>query len=250
MPSHDYAVGHTSWSGPQKHSENTKNHVFQLDMTPELRDTLSEHGALDGFNEMYRISHQSSHPVNPNTLGWVRYTVGHDGIFIDEIQSDLGQGTVRQLKKMRDEGQGDTGKINQIIDATEKAHHIVWAGKHPSEVLHHAFLQSLRDSGMASTPVHIWHAEGKKHISLDPGEEIPVHFRETYNNQPKKMGYTPAQYGDLNSQDRDSLVENYGIDSGEIPTWKSTLRKSDVEELVELLAQMEEVCYAVCGETV
>jgi hypothetical protein len=250
MPSHDYAVGHTSWDGPQKHSENTKNHVFQLDMTPELRDTLSEHGVLDGFNELHKMSHRSHHPVNPNTLGWVRYTVGHDGIFIDEIQSDLGQSTVRQLKKMREEGQGDTGKINQIIDATEKAHHIVWAGKHPSEVLHHAFLQSLRDSGMASTPVHIWHAEGKKHISLDPDEEMPVHFRETYNNQPKKMGYTPAQYGDLNSQDRDSLVENYGIGDENIPTWKSTLKKSDVEELVELLAQMEEVCYAVCGETV
>lgn len=192
-PSMEYAVGHTKWtSSLQNHWTKTPNYVFQLKMTPEIEKKLKDALVWDDFQKLHKMSYGSGHPVDEKTLGWVRYSMGPEGgAHIDEIQSDLGQHTARQLEHLEREGvtQRDVEEVRQHAGdeaaaqvqaqagsdvkrnsrhmryGVETASDIVWGGKHPSEVLHHAFLQAMRDSGLHGADVHIWTAEPKSEIS-------------------------------------------------------------------------------------
>lgn len=198
QPTIEYDVGHDRWtSSLQNHWTKTPNHVFQLNMTPEIKKKLKDALVWDDFQKLHEMSFRSGHPVTNKTLGWVRYSMDAGGnAHIDEIQSDLGQSTARQLERMEREGvtQGDIEEIRPHVGDTQaeqiqqglqdahqtgemkrKARHlrygvetasdIVWGGKHPSEVLHHAFLQAMRDSGLHGSDVQIWTAEPKSEIS-------------------------------------------------------------------------------------
>ena len=53
---------------------------------------------------------------------------------------------------------------------------------------------------------------------MNDEEEIPVHMKVTYNQNPKKMGYKPSKYGELSTQDNPQLKDG--------PTWEHTLKKA------------------------
>ena len=87
---------------------------------------------------------------------------------------------------------------NKLKDQMQSVMDIFFGKHHPSEVMHEAFHQNLRDSGMIGHKVHIHGVKSKAHMSLeDPDKPVPAHFKEGYDAIPKKMSYTPAKYGDL-----------------------------------------------------
>jgi 8-oxo-dGTP pyrophosphatase MutT (NUDIX family) len=221
--------------------------VFQLNITPEKISELKNKGVWDTFSNMNHSSRKSGHPVGPHTgAGWLRYTTGKDGHFIDEIQSDIGSSLVKKITSLSQKGV-DEGKITpekhkqNIADAEEtypEAHHkiineVVFNGKDPSEVIHEAFLQHLRDKGETNTPVSIWAPKGKASVSLQDKEaNIPGHMIKTYEQTPKKMGYHPSEYGktpaaqDVTTKKKE-LTQNNPKHLGK-PTMSSVLRKSDI----------------------
>ena len=81
-----------------------------MNITPEIKAELKNAGVLDDFRKLYNISKKSGHPVGPDTLGWVRYTNGTDGVHIDEIQSDFGQHLVKQIEDTEKENKVETSE--------------------------------------------------------------------------------------------------------------------------------------------
>ena len=203
-PTQEYGVGHSLWTSPlQNHNPKVKNHVFQLKITPEMRKKLKDEGVEEYFDKLFESSYRSGHPVDKDTLGWIRYSMGPDGVFIDEAQSDLGQSTLRKLAAMEKTGvdeedieelrqqQGDNvanqaraAAQQQFADGSlqrdarrlrhgvETTMNVAFGDKHPSEVLMHAFHQTMRDAGLADTPIHMWQAEPK---SVESNQSQEVH---------------------------------------------------------------------------
>jgi hypothetical protein len=256
LPHTEYGVSHSTWNGAQMHSDDQRNHVFQLNMSPQIEHELKRQGLYGGFQKLLDMSKNSGHPVGDKTIGWVRYSHAHKPheTFIDEIQSDLGQSTVRQLRDMARDNPNKEQELGDLSNDIEKIHHIVWQNRHPSDVLHHAFLQSMRDAGLTDRHnVAIWHTDSKSRIALDdPDLDPPVHMKETYLHHPKKLGYKPSQYGDLSIQDNmeySGVVPDDDDDTaGTEPykTWMHALRKS--EELYHCVFIPISACI-VCSET-
>lgn len=223
----------------QRHSTEPSN-VLQVNLTPEKVQQMKNAGVWDTFKKMNQASFNSSHPAAPHVgLGWVRYTEKPDGIFIDEIQSDLGQSFVRQAaaqaKHAVQNGQMSEPEAQQAIkdieakypeDHYNKIKEIAFGGKHPSEVLHEVFHQTMRDKGKVGKPIHMWSDKGKANISLGKNQEktLPAHMQVTYNQNPTKMGYKPAKYGELDTQTKHATKETKEL-FGQ-PTMKTTLRKA------------------------
>lgn len=238
QPSTEYGVTHTKWTGAQRHNkENSK--VFQLNMQPEMRQKLEDAGVGETFDKIHDASHQSGHPVKDNTLGWVRYTEhpGTEGkphqVFIDEIQSDLGQSFSKQLSaqarqhaEQEAQAQGLEGPAREAHlqhweqVAREKAqefpdtHHqaisnIVFGGRKANEVIGNAFLQHLRDTGRHDAQIQIHSVQSKAPISLgkpvSKEHPAPGHMQHTYDQLPKSWGFKPAQYGQLQGQDNPDM---------------------------------------------
>jgi 8-oxo-dGTP pyrophosphatase MutT (NUDIX family) len=224
----------------QRHS-NEPSQVLQVNLTPEKIKQMQHAGVWDTFKRMQAATTFSRHPAAPhNGLGWVRYTEKPDGIFIDEIQSDLGQSFVKQAAAHAKQAVAnheitpEQGAHNlKMAEAQypeehyQKIKNIVFGGKHPSEVIHEAFHQHLRDTGKAGMPIHMWQSPAKARMSLKEDKAIPAHMQVTYDQNPKKMGYEPAQYGEISTQPTKPLRTEQGSLSlmGE-PTWKTKLRKS------------------------
>lgn len=189
----------------QRHSTGASK-VFQLNYTPDHVSKLKEAGLWDEFSKTHQKTQGYDHPHNKSHgLGWVRYTEGEDGYHIDEIQTDFGK---KDLSK-------DLPK-----EKSEKIHEILWGGNHPSQVLHEAFHQNLRDKGEVGKKIHHWQLKPKADLVLGNEEKNPpIHLREGYDKVPKKMGYKPSKYGSIKTQDN---PDHTGKD-----TWETTLKKKD-----------------------
>ncbi len=225
----EYNFSHTDWTGAQRHNKEAQK-VFQVNLTNKMFDQLEAAGVDKTFHKMVGVSQTSSHPVRLNhTIGWVRYTGDKDkGFHIDEVQSDLGQSWVRQAaSQAAARGDDETGQAHAAHKAQqeypdehlEKIKHIVFAGKHPNEMLLDSFHQYLRDQGHKDVPVHILDAKTKAPLSgQDPTKPLPAHMQLTYSQAPKKMGLEPKSYGALPTQDNPKLTNQ--------PTWGGPVRKS------------------------
>ena len=239
----------------QRHSDEPSK-VFQLNVTPDHVQKMKQAGVWDTFHSINKNSLDGTHPVAPvHGAGWVRYTDNPDGVFIDEIQSDIGSSLVKKARahtnkllesaKMTKKEAEDTMK--QAEDSYPEEHYkkindIVFGGKDPSEVLHEAFHQYLRDNGQIGKPVHIWGVTGKSKISMGHMStakgDIPAHMYRTYKQIPEKLGYTPAKYGELSTQkgkwsdtNKTYIESPVAIEqhNGPEDTMKTTLRKSEQE---------------------
>lgn len=198
MPALKYHVSHDFYSGEhQSHVPGKEQHVFQLNASQDQLRELSKAGLLTSYHEY--LNHSARyHPHNiTNGLGWVRYTKGKDGhIHIDEIQSDFNDvgAHASYVKGRHDEEPGDWKKMYKKL----------WGGKNPTDVLHEAFHQHLRDQGRIGKEVHIWDIDAKHKneelMGLDADKPAPHHAVNTYRNFPEKMGYEPAEYGSISTQ--------------------------------------------------
>jgi 8-oxo-dGTP diphosphatase len=232
----DYFAG-----GEQRHSSD-ESKVFRLNLTPDHVKKLKDAGVWHTFAAMNQSSVKSNHPVHTGTgIGWVRYTEGKDGhVFIDEIQSDVGKSLVKtvqsRMQNMVNEGRSTQQEMDQAVARAQALypdeHHkkikeIAFGGKDPSEVLHESFHQWMRDKGKVGSQIHIWTPESKARISLSNSEEegIPAHMYKTYGQNPEKMGYTPAKYGEIKTQ-KTSDFNGDGGRRNAAETKKTVLRKS------------------------
>jgi hypothetical protein len=81
-----------AWSGDQRIFKE-KNHVMQLNiLKKDFEEFSSIAGLLESDERQFeRQRKNSNHPVSKKdyTLGWVRYTIFENSIWIDEIQTDL-----------------------------------------------------------------------------------------------------------------------------------------------------------------
>jgi hypothetical protein len=240
----DYAILQPPDPNDEQRHSVEPSQVFQLSVTPDHIHKMKAAGVWDTFRNMNKDSLDSGHPAaNVSGIGWVRYTKGKDGIFVDEIQSDVGSSLVRKTRAIANK-QVAAGQLTQAAadakikqagaqfpeDHYNKIKDIVFGGKESGEVLHEAFHQHLRDKGMAGTPIHIWSSQGKGKMSLQENQPVPAHMIETYDKHPKKMGYVPAKYGELETQNKiDGDLPNSKDWTGS-PTLKTTLRKTEKPE--------------------
>jgi hypothetical protein len=198
MPVRSIVVRNTKpWTGLQNHTKDGTS-VMQFMPSAEAMQKIKDAGLWTAFGEMSRhhMEEGTSHPTAPFHLGWIRFSAHPDNeeVFIDEIQSDL-HTSFRQLMKEPD---------NKLKDQMQSVMDILFGKHHPSEVMHEAFHQNLRDSGMIGHKVHIHGVKSKAHMSLqEPDRPVPAHFKEGYDAIPKKMSYTPAKYGDLSVETGD-----------------------------------------------
>ena len=239
----------------QRHSHD-QSKVLQVNLTPAHIKRLKDAGVWDTMQKMNNSSVKSGHPVSPvHGIGWIRYTEKPDGMFIDEIQSDIGDSLVKKVKataaamvikgNMTASDARDSIKQAEEIypeDHYKKIKDMVFAGKDPNEVLHEVFHEHMRQNGKVGLPIHMWQGHSKGHISLAGGDrktkpedmkgKLPAHMQRTYDQTPKKMGYTPAKYGELQTQSNQQLQ---GHD-----TTKTILRKSDDTQYPKELGQLHE----------
>jgi hypothetical protein len=213
------------WTGMQNHTSQGTD-VMQFMPTPETMQKIRDAGLYTAFAEM-SLDHMrdgTNHPTAPFHLGWVRYSLDRKSkeVFIDEIQSDL-HTSFRRLMKEPD---------NKLKEQMQSVMDILFGKSHPSEVMHEGFHQHLRDNGMVGYKIHIHGVKSKAHMSLqDPDKPVPAHFKEGYEAIPKKMGYTPAKYGDLSIETGDGDRKARQLDG--MPTHGSKVVKFE-EMLFEL----------------
>lgn len=187
----------------QNHSSKG-THVLQFMPTVETLEQIKNNGLHSAFAQMSldHMEEGTKHPTAPFHLGWCRFNIDHDKkeIFIDEIQSDL-YSSFRKLMK---------SPSNKLKDQMQSVADTLFGKHHPSEIMHEAAHQWFRDQGYEGYKVHIHGVKSKANMSLaDQTKEPPVHFKEGYGAIPKKMGYTPAKYGDLSIETGDG---SYGAD--------------------------------------
>lgn len=210
------------WSSPtheQRHNDEVSK-VFRLDLTPEHRELLKQHGLDDFFSSVNNGSQVSRHPAGDNTVGWVRYTSKPDGYHIDELQSDFESDIVPKGHKQIDDavtegqfpahvGEAMKQQMSEAYsdDKRKKMLELLFGKAHVNNVVHEAFLQHLRNNGEAGKKVHLWSAQPRAEMNEDfnPEEPIPVSMQVAYDQYPQKMGYQPATYGELHTQDNPDL---------------------------------------------
>jgi len=198
QPATTFNISHTQWTGAQRHSDDASN-VFQVNLTDNHLQKLKEAGVLETFLKLNKMAYTSSHPVLKPTIGWVRWTGDEKGVFIDEVQSDFGRSIIRQTQ---DNSQERGIAEKEFPDEhMQKISEIVFAGKHPSEMLQEAFHEHMRNNGYANVPVAIHSAKTK---AIKAGQNIdrdlPGHMLTGYVKVPEKMGFKPSKYGTLPTQ--------------------------------------------------
>jgi hypothetical protein len=205
-----------TWTGGQRHSKDPSK-LMLLHISTDHVNKLKEAGVYRSFRKVASEHYSSGHPATPHTIGWVRYTgTPKTGIFIDEIQSDIGQAFNRQVH-------GDDSAEIPI------AHYpiiskILFNGRHPNEAIHESFQQMLRDRGHHAARVSIHTPATKAPLSgvgQDDGKGgtiYPGHFYVTYKEVPqKKLGWEPSTYGTMRTQTNPEIKGK--------PIWEGIVRK-------------------------
>lgn len=216
MPSTKYLVSHGVWSGEQRHSDDDSK-VFRLNITNDHVTRLKEAGVFDVFKEFVDKA-SLSHPYDPHTIGWIRWTgEPGKGIFIDEVQSDFTRHPADQAKAfaLRNNPNISPEKLEETIKRIENKYPrdqwdtmigILFGGQDPNETLYEAFWQWNRDKGFTGTPVAVHTPSSKAVKALSaPYEEVPAHFRNTYDKIPKRFGMQQRQYGEGFSEEGEAL---------------------------------------------
>ena len=242
VPSTKYNVSSSSWKGAQRHSEEPSS-VFQLNLTNDHIKQMKDSGVYKTFKKLNEVSEESAHPVTPSTIGWVRFTGNKKGGYqIDEVQSDFGS-EIHSVAaaQAQDAGHSPEDAAADMERQYPKAHldkikQIVFNGKHPSEVLHEAFHQHLRNRDVHGAPIAVHHVKTKMPLAgQDTDKPAPAHMQVGYKQIPEKMGMKPAKYGALPTQKNPKL-------QGE-EQYQDVVRKKEddiIDELEELLGDSDE----------
>jgi hypothetical protein len=255
-----FNVSHSIWNGIQRHTGEEQK-VFQLNLTTAQVNKLQKLGLYNQFRKI-NDTYRGGHPLARHSIGWVRYSgTPQDGIFIDEVQSDMSVPAAdraaaqrqTQLQEIADAAiaEGKKPKIapgskkweKEINETRQKAEErwgpaanhkamvsAIMGNKHPHEVLHEAFQQYLRDKGHVGARVSVHTVESKaKHTGRDEGRAESGHINAAYRDAPKKLGMEPSTYGqNMPTQTNDTLRGQ--------PTWEGEVRK--YEKLKSLIKEL------------
>ena len=106
------------WWGAQKVLK-AKQAVVQLNIGPDMiAEIKADPLAYRFFTDFFKLTRNSGHPVNNQTVAWCRVYEGPDHWIVEEIQSDLfGAST-----KIRDIMHGTTNEILEGFSDEEKKH--------------------------------------------------------------------------------------------------------------------------------
>jgi hypothetical protein len=190
-PKAKYNVSYGEWDDSQRHDETKKQRVFQINMTNDHIKQLKEQGLYDTFAEMHQLSFSSGHPVQKHTIGWVRVDDSQkDHHHYDEVQSDLGQNAMHRIYNLRNDPKVDSKKADAMVN-NMKSIAKIFAGpfKNIDQMLLHAAHQISRDEGIGSTSMDLLDDQCNQ-SGLVAGKEVPGHFKFTYEQMPKTLGYS------------------------------------------------------------
>jgi len=202
-----------------KHNIKIENDVFQEEaQRPDMHNkhyvkkfTFNHDGVADVMSKHGKLLKDLSieNPIHPKAHGWVRYTLSKDNaINIEEIQTDLTPYKIKaDLPRTSD---------NDIQEITST----MWGNNSPTHVIHQAFLQHMRDSGLEGVKVNTYDASTKDKIINGDSDKKPNNsLMRIYNQEPKRLGYQPDVHGSLDSHKEAPQLHGS-------PTWSKTLRKS------------------------
>jgi ribosomal protein S18 acetylase RimI-like enzyme len=234
LPGLLYNVSEGRWDGIQRHSDEPSR-VCQINLTNDHIRKMKDMGVWSTFKDLQKELSEH-HPITPHTIGWVRFTGDEQrGIHIDEIQSDYELPIQKKFPNMSDDQKRNLEK--RFPEEHQRVMRgIIFGNSKPAEVLHEAFHEALRKSNAIGTPVAIHAFKTKvtnpnlvtfnENLDEDHLDKAPAHFRETYDNLPKRAGYEPSTYGKVHSQTNPDLE---GKD-----TYQTVVRKS--EEALQKMA--------------
>lgn len=226
LPHQRYNVSYGQWARSQRHDDPDgrlgiedgvhPQKVVQLNMTGDHMRQIKEQGLFDMFKKMHKMSFSSGHPVDMHTLGWAR--VDHsqpDHWHIDEIQSDFGQNTIREIEKLKKKNEQEKKNDNPFgsIPLDTAMDHLkkitkIFSGpfKSINHAIHAAVHHVARKEGITSTSMDKVEDQANQSgmdtrtkIQAQPNTEhedpnalfkpLPGHMLNTYKDQPEKDGY-------------------------------------------------------------
>jgi hypothetical protein len=145
LPKERYGVTWGKRSGCQRHDREAPQKVLQLNLTNAHINQLKQSGLWEEFQRQHAMSYASGHPVLRHTLGWARIDdTQPDHWHVDEIQSDLGQGTVRAISKAVENGQMSDETANKKMDNLKKIMKVLQG---PFKSINHAIFGAVHDMG-------------------------------------------------------------------------------------------------------
>ena len=200
LPHSKFNVSYSKWNGMQRHDRTKDQKVLQLNMTDDHVRQMKEQGLFPTFKKMHELSHRSGHPVRKHSLGWARIDDSQPGHWhIDEIQSDFGQGAIRQLEGLKAEDPGQAQRVegkfgmpmDQITDGLKKIIKI-FSGpfKNINHAIHAAVHQTARQNDITSTSMDKLEDQARQSSMQVGGDKpLPGHMINTYKQIPEDMGY-------------------------------------------------------------
>ena len=216
MPVTHFDFSVAPYQGDQMHSKTKPQQVLRLKISDHDMRKLSSTGADRTMMTLADLGRQSGHPVEGNTVGWIRFSTGADGNhLIDETQSDLDtnfESSLRQQLKQHYNLSGDAlerAYQQHIVGIRQKfpAAHIdqikslVFGKKQSSEILHEAFQEYMRRQGKVGGEYHTHSSTSKAPMAnMDMSATLPGHMKIHYEETPKALGATPANYGTLEAE--------------------------------------------------
>lgn len=260
LPATNLNASFSTWRGCQVH-DGGQSKVFQVNVSNEQVKQMKEAGVFGTFRKLqaYIGGH---HPITPATVGWVRFSGDPEtgSVHVDEVQSDHRQ-TMADMARAhhlqynnRDEAGAQRAweeKNEQYPHAHQKKiSEIIFGKAQPHEVLLEAFHEYLRGKGMPATMIHFpglhfrgalsgldgfprgWSKENPEHKPPVTGKP-PVHYVETYEKMPKRMGYNleGAKYGDEKTETDDSTYFGMPMHTSPVRKFEEPLDKMAVGEL-------------------
>jgi hypothetical protein len=189
IPHTRYNVSYDKWDGAQMHDDTKEQTVLQLNMTNDHIKQLKGQGLYEMFAKMFETSKASGHPVDHHSLGWARIDDSQPGHWhVDEIQSDFGQNTMRQLSQAEEQG-ADPTEIQKYKEGLKK---IIKVFSGPFKSVNHAILAAThvvaRNKDISSTSMDM-PLDQARMSGMGTDRAFPGHFQHTYIQLPKDMKY-------------------------------------------------------------
>jgi hypothetical protein len=178
LPKTKYDISYSKWGDSMQNINKRDQVIFRLDHSPDSLAPLKEDKDLYGtFKHVQKVSKQSGHPTNDNTIAWARVdTTDPEHWMIDEVQSDFGKTVTRYLKE-----NGSQQKAEHIDKIS--AHHKNWR-----ENIINSVLKEAKKHGAQKVSTHS--AESKsKHTGSDKIHSV---YKDSYKKVPRSMGFKPS----------------------------------------------------------
>ena len=177
------------WWGAQKVLK-AKQAVVQLNIGPDMiAEIKADPLAYRFFTDFFKLTRNSGHPVNNQTVAWCRVYEGPDHWIVEEIQSDLfGAST-----KIRDIAHDRVIKLLEDYPEDQQRHLEKFFSQHFDEwdrKLLSIVIAMARDAG--AKEVWILGEEFKRHQTGNSDRPKVSKFTRYYEQLPKEMGFKAA----------------------------------------------------------